>query len=324
MMTSYNLVGDIGGTNARLALADPQTHALKQVKTFSSRDFPEFAAVLKRYLAELGAGEQPRRACFAVASPISGDWVAFTNNPWTFSIAALKAEFGFTELQVINDFQAIAMSLPHLGDDQRLPIGGQTSLAAGNLAVIGPGTGLGMAVLVHAGDHDIPLATEGGHAGFAPADRYEWQLWDKLAPQFEFLSKEDVISGQGLSVLHQAVCELEGQPVEAKWTPAEVTRQALEQDDPLCRKTLEVFCGLLGAAAGDYALQTGARGGVFIAGGIIPRFRDLFLNSRFRQKFEAKGRFRAYVEAIPTFLITAPQPGLIGAAATLENNGARR
>ncbi|MFW7377187.1 MAG: glucokinase [Oligoflexus sp.] len=314
------LIGDIGGTNARLALACRNTLAIRCAKTFGSQDFPSFRQVIETYLAELPAGELiPEHACFAVASPITGDMVHFTNNPWSFSISELARNLPFRDLKVINDFVAVAMSLPHLSADHLLAMGTGALDPSLTLGVLGPGTGLGMALLLDVEGRKIPMPTEGGHAAWCPSDEYEMELWKVLRQGREIVSREDLLSGQGLVNLANAVRCVDGWVDEGVVRAEEITRLAIGEANSQYIKVLDYFCAILGATAGDFALQTGARGGIFIAGGIIPRFREFFMGSRFREKFEAKGRFYDYVHEIPSVLITAGQPGLIGAAAALQN-----
>lgn len=317
-MTDF-LIGDIGGTNARLALADSESFKVHQQKTFSSRDFPNLLQVVQAYLRDLPVEiDPPREACFAVASPIRGEQVSFTNNPWTFSVSELKSQLPLDTLKVINDFYAVAMSLPYLKAEDLVQLAPWRVDATKTLAVMGPGTGLGMAILADNDGRKFAIPTEGGHAGFAPSDHFECEIWKIFFEEQGFVSREDLLSGQGLVSLAQAIATIEGMGKLGELRPQDITELAL-QGDLLATKTLDSFCAILGSCAGDFALQSGARGGVFLAGGILPRIQDFFLQSRFREKFEAKARFRDYVHDIPTVLIVAGEPGLIGAAATLKN-----
>jgi glucokinase len=186
------------------------------------------------------------------------------------------------------------------------------------MAVIGPGTGLGVAGCIPAGDRWIALPAEGGHATAAPADDFESEVLCYARREHGHVSAERLLSGIGLPLLHRAVAAANGRPVE-DLTPEEITRRALDEGDADCHATLATFCAMLGGFAGNVALTLGTRGGVFIAGGIAQRLGDVFVASRFRERFEAKGRFREYLAAIATALITAPHAALLGAAQGIEN-----
>lgn len=318
-MTDF-LIGDIGGTNARLALACHKSFAIRSLKTFSSGEFGDFQQVVAKYLADLPSHESiPERACFAVASPVVGDWIKFTNNPWSFSITELGRQLPLKEVKIINDFVAVALSLPYLQHSDLTAVGSGKIDTRQTLGVMGPGTGLGMAVLIPAGKLKIPMATEGGHAGWSPTDIYEMEIWKILQETREIVCREDLLSGQGLVNLATAIGTIDGLQNQGLLRPEDITKSAIDDENSHAQKVLDYFCAILGSTAGDFALQTGARGGIFIAGGIIPRMEQFFLNSRFREKFEAKGRFRKYVGEVPSVLVSSGQPGLVGAAAALHN-----
>jgi glucokinase len=314
------LVGDIGGTNARFGLVSP-TGEVVHARTFSVDDFPRIEDAITAYLAERGGGfDRPRRGAIAIASAITGDRVAMTNHPWDFSIAGLRSGLGFERLEVINDFTAVALALPHLRDTDRLQIGGGTAAAGAPLGVIGPGSGLGVSGLVPCGGDTgsdwVALTGEGGHATFAPGDDRESAIIDHLRRHFDHVSAERVISGPGIVNLYTALAALAGTPSRG-YTAAQITDPATGEADPLCAEATRLFCGMLGATAGNLALTLGARGGVYIAGGIVPRLGQRFAASPFRERFEAKGRFQAYLAAIPTFVVIHPLPAFIGCAALL-------
>ncbi len=314
---NHYLVGDIGGTNARLGLVTAEGNEVFGIEQMSNKDYPSLFDVITDYLSKAQCIVQPKKACFAVASPVSSDQITFTNNSWSFSIQDLKCQLGLESLRVINDFEGIARSIPYLGAREVFKVGGGEPTPHQAIAVLGPGTGLGMAALVPALPKAIPLATEGGHASFAPADALEEHILHYLRKQLGFVSNEDLLSGMGILNGYRAICDYHKQ--KALYTdPAEIFRLGQSQQDPLCRETLERFCMILGSVAGDYALQVGAKGGVYIAGGIVPRVKEFLAQSKFRERFLSKGRFRSYLEAIPTYVVVAPQPGLIGAASVFD------
>jgi len=300
-MTSPGLVADLGGTNVRFALTQPGTTALVRPGKFASRQFASLADAAKAYLGDT----RPDRAVFAVAGPVEAGRVHLTNLGWELSEDALAKALGIAQVRLINDFEAIALSLPHLAAADLLAIGPEIE-AAGALAVVGPGTGFGVAGWANG----AVLVAEGGHADFAPADETEIAIWKALHGRFGHVSLERLLSGPGLVNLYQA---LGG---HAALAAEEIT--ARRQSDPLAHAAFERFCAILGTAAGNIALTLGARGGVYIAGGILPPLRAAFAASAFRMRFEAKGRFAGYMRAIPTRLIVQDQAGMIGAAAALR------
>lgn len=316
------LVADIGGTNARFAWVDRPGAAPQQVRKLSVPDYPAPADAMRAYLASL-AGElgeayrPPQHAAMAVATAVVEDRVTFTNSHWSFSRSGLQAELGLAGLQVLNDFEALALALPHLGAAQLRAHAG-LPLARGTLAVIGPGTGLGVAGVVQTPRGWLALPGEGGHSTLAPGDDFESELLRVVRQEFVHVSAERLLSGIGLPVLHRAVAQVLGAPVEAPWPAEQIMGSGLARSDEAASRTLDAFCSLLGGFAGSVALVLGARGGVYIGGGIVPRMEERFFASAFRERFEAKGRFRPYLEAVPTALITDTLVALTGAAAAIE------
>ncbi len=310
------LVGDIGATNARFALMSPQRELL-HTRIFACRDHPTIEDALALYLGERGDLPRPHMGALAVAAAVAGDRIAMTNHPWSFSVSALRARFGFERLEVINDFTAVALALPYLGEKDRLAVGGGSPAAGAPLAVLGAGSGLGVSGLIPSGGRWIPLTGEGGHATMAPADQRESALIDHLRRHFDHVSAERLLSGPGIVNIYQGLAALSGVPARA-YTAAEITDPATGAADPLCREATTLFCAMLGTMAGNLALTLGARGGVYIAGGIAPKLGPVFLASPFRERFEAKGRMRRYLAAIPTYLIVHPFPAFLGCAALLS------
>jgi glucokinase len=312
------LVGDVGGSTVRFALAQRGKAGieLSDMAVQRCHDHAGMAEAISHFLAEAGR-PRPRAGAIAIAGPIIGDRAQLTNHPWTFSIADTRRRVGLERLEIINDFTAVALALPLLGPNERQQVGGGAVEPDQPIGAIGPGTGLGVSGLVRAERRWVALKSEGGHASFAPMTERESCIADLLRRRHGHVSWERVLSGPGLVSLHRAIATLAGEPVE-ELPPEEVTARGLAGSCPLCREALETFCAALGTAAGNLALTLGARGGVYIAGGIVPRLGSFFATSDFRPRFESKGRLSEYVQAIPTFVITAANPGLIGAAAALD------
>jgi glucokinase len=302
------LIGDIGGTNARFALVD-ENGLPAGARTLRVADYPGLVEAALAYLASRRVEE----AVIAVATPVETDLIRFTNSPWSFSIAQARLRLGITRLAVINDFVAQALAMPHLLPSEREQIGSGEPLHHRPIGVIGAGTGLGVAGLIEIGGHYAALATEGGHVSFAPGTAREHVLLERLTARFGHVSNERVLSGPGLLYLAQALAELDGAPLAAS-TPEAVTRQAREGSCPICVETIQLFSSQMGSAAGDLALVYGARGGVYIAGGVCLNLGELFDRGLFRARFEEKGRMRRYLELIPTYLVTRSDTGLLGAA----------
>lgn len=315
-----SLIADIGGTNARFALLiGGRVSAIEVLKT---ADYDDIGAAVGAYLDRAApdgaAPPAPTAAAFAVASPVTGDHIELTNRDWSFSVPALKQALGLGALRVINDFAAVALAVPRLAPGEVEPIGGGAAVAGAPIAVIGPGTGLGVAALVGGDGKAAPLSTEGGHVTLAAADPREDAVIAHLRARFGHVSAERCLSGPGLVNLHRALAALAGDEV-AELSPADITDRARAGADALCVEAVAMFCAMLGTVAGNLALSLGALGGVYIAGGIVPRLGPVFANSDFRARFEAKGRFSDYNAAIPTFLITAETPAFTGLAALLED-----
>jgi len=309
------LVADIGATNARFGLVSPKSVVL-HTRTLAVADHPTIADAITAYFGERGALQMPRQGALAIASAITGDRVAMTNHPWSFSISALKSRLGFHRLEVINDFTALALALPHLSAEHRLQIGGGAPSAGTPLGVLGPGSGLGVSGLIPTGTGWTPLAGEGGHATMAAATDRESSVLDHMRRHFDHVSAERILSGPGLVNLYNALTALDGTRSRG-YTAAQITDSEIGAADPLCAEATSLFCAMLGTMAGNLALTLGARGGIYIGGGIVPRLGQRFAQSAFRGRFEAKGRFTEYLAAIPTWVVTHPLPAFLGCAAVL-------
>ncbi len=312
---TYALVGDVGGTNARLALCTVATGEITQAKTYSGLEFDSLEAVIRHYLKECDIEVQD--ACIAIACPVTEDWVAMTNHSWAFSIKAMKASLGLSHLEVINDFTAVSMAIPMLSPDDVLQFGGGEAQPGKPIAVYGAGTGLGVAHLVHVDRRWVSLPGEGGHVDFAPNSEEEDIILEVLRAEVGHVSAERVLSGPGLVNLYRAIVKADNRLPE-KLEPKDITERALADSCIDSRRALSLFCVIMGRFGGNLALTLGTFGGVYIAGGIVPRFMEFFKASGFRVAFEDKGRFRDYVRDIPVFMITHGQPGLLGAGAHLR------
>ena len=320
------LVGDVGGTNARFALAVRQAGrlAISQPASFRATDYPSGDAALKAYLDRLDSPTRPGFAVVAAAGPIENRAVTFTNNTaWRFSETGLEQAGGFRRARLINDFEAQALSIDHLSDADVRHIGGPTERAkTGTAAIFGPGTGFGAGARVMDERGRAILTSEAGHSGFAPGDETEIEIIRRLMTPFGRVSVERLLSGPGLLHLYQTLAAMRDEPAPHA-EPDQVTRAALS-GEPLSRLVLDRFCAILGSVAGDLALVYGAKGGVYISGGIAPIVINVLETSDFRRRFEAKGRMSDYLRAISTFVVTQPHAALIGAASLLDDLAAGR
>lgn len=312
------LLGDLGGTNVRLALqASPDTE-IGHIRNLMLRDHASAHAAIEHYLMLVGAQAtpvRPRTACLGVAGPVLDGQVKLFNAPWGFDIEGLRQSLGLDSLRVLNDFTALALSLPHLPRSELVQIGGEPPMPGMTMGLLGAGTGLGVSGLVPGLDgHWSPIAGEGGHVTLAASNDEEARLIGLLRARFGHVSAERVLSGSGLVVLYEAHAEMAGQVPEPGLSPADVTERGLHAECPLCDAALNSFCLFMGTVASNLAVSLGAQGGLFIGGGIVPRLGDFFVRSGFRARFDAKGRYAGYMQRIPVFVIHSPYPGLIGAS----------
>ncbi|MBS0226644.1 MAG: glucokinase [Proteobacteria bacterium] len=322
------LVGDVGGTNARFALVDLDASActLQQAQTLRNDDFASLQHAIETYLAAVG--QRPRHAAIAVASPVSADEIRLTNRAWSFSQREMQASLGLDALHVINDFGAIAWAVPTLQPQDYVHLFGPDNIETGPVSVLGPGTGLGVALLVGEAEKGWNIvATEGGHVSFAPVGDEERMIEQWMSARHGRTSTERVLCGKGISEIDAvyrgvpAVTSSVG-PGEASMhgslrDPADIVASALDGHDLAARQTLARFCAMLGSVAGDCVLIHGARS-VVIAGGIVPRFIPFLRSSAFRERFLMKGRYVAYLERIDVRVIIHPNPGLLGAATAIR------
>ncbi len=312
------LLGDVGGTTVRWAWQDSAGAPLRDVSVMHRDTSPSIYDSAIQYIATLG-NKRPRDAGIGVATAVTGDQVNMTNGAWSFSISQLKQMLGLERCLVINDFTALAMSLPALGTADLRGIGGGAAVKGAPIALLGPGTGLGVSgLLSDAGGAVSALSGEGGHVTLAAADSDEAAILALLRKRFSHVSAERVLSGMGLVNLYGAVCALRGVQA-AELSPAQITEAALARADAASVQTLQLFAGFLGNVAGNLVLTLGARGGLFVGGGIVPKMGAAFDAEFFRRRFEAKGRFEEYLQTIPTWIITAPTPALLGVSLALDS-----
>ncbi|TCL02151.1 glucokinase [Sodalis ligni] len=316
-MTQFALVGDIGGTNARLCLCDIHTGELTQIQSFPGADFPSLESVIRHYLDTQRC--RVHCGCIAIACPVSDDNVTMTNHNWHFSIREIKASLGFENFQVINDFTAVSLAVPMLSEKDIIKVGGKDPVKNMPIVVYGAGTGLGVSHIIHVDERWISLPGEGGHVDFAPDNEEEDYILSELRKEFGHVSAERLLSGPGLVNIYKAIVRHEG-GIPERLTPQDVSDRAMKEGCGYCRRALTIFCAILGRFGGNLALSIAAFGGVYIAGGIVPRFLDFFLHSAFRKNFESKGRFMDYLRDVPVFLIRHPYPGLLGAGSYIRQS----
>ena len=303
------LLADIGGTNARFACLDG-AH-LGPTVSVAVESYPRFDQAVTAFLSRSGTRTTVSGAVLAVAGVVEKNHACITNSSWVVDAAELQSAFSLERVLIINDFEAVAWSLPRLNEADLFPIGGGERVANAPAVVLGPGTGLGLACFLPRADESIVISTEGGHVTLPGTSRREDAVIAHLRERFDHVSAERAVSGLGLVNLYEAIGALEGAAFPLR-NGVEITDAAVNGRCGLCREALDMFCAMLGTVAGNAALTFGARGGVYIAGGIPPRITEYLAGSQFRARFEAKGRFRPYVAAISTRVIVHPEPAFIG------------
>jgi glucokinase len=315
-----SLLADVGATNARFALVGARG-GFQRVRVLACEDYPSIHQAIAAYLDDelrLTDLQRVQAAALAIAGPVTGDQVALTNHPWSFSIKQLRRHLAIDRLVVVNDFTAVAVALPYLKPGERSVIGGGKALANATMGVLGPGSGLGISGLVPMAGEWLPLSGEGGHVTMAPATARESAVLDRMRVRFDHVSAERVLSGPGLINLYNTLAEIDGVPARS-YTSAQITDLGSGERDPHCREAVDMFCAMLGTIAGNLALTLGARGGIYVAGGIVPKLGAVVAASAFRKRFEDKGRLRPYLARIPTYVITQPFPAFVGLAALLAD-----
>ena len=305
------VLADIGGTNARFALLDGRE--LSQIQRLNVVDHATAYDALAAALEQFGLASAPRAAVLGFAGPVNSERAFMTNTGWETLAAELYRRFGFTHVRLMNDYEALALGLDQFTQADRQTIGPDLEGTAGTLAVVGPGSGLGVAALIPGRIPPTLLIGEGGHSTMPASDHLESEILNLLRTEFGHVSAERVLSGPGLANLYKAIATIAQRPIEPL-SPADVTRQGLDGTDEVCRLALKYFCRFLGSFAGNMALCYGAQAGVYLAGGILPRFPEFLAASEFRERFEHKGRLSDYLSRIPTWLITRPDAAFTGLA----------
>lgn len=315
-----SLIADIGGTNARFALVDDHDGVIA-TQILACADYATIEDAVHAYLRDK-KDAMPRRAAIAIAGPVTGDAVSMTNHPWHFSINATRAALNLDALYVLNDLEAAALAVPLLKEGEYRQVGEGHAAHNAPIGVLAPGTGLGVASLVPVKGNFIAVPGEGGHVTMAARTDREAEVLNVLRHKFSHVSAERVVSGKGLPKLYDALRDLWADKIPnlPERDAPEITAAGLSGECPVCVEALELFCAFLGTMAGNLALTLGARGGIFIAGGIVPKLGDYFATSLFRTRFSQKGRFRDYLEPIPTYVIHHGLPAFLGLQAFLETN----
>lgn len=318
---SIGLVADIGGTNVRFALTDVDAERVSfdSARKYSTKDHSDITAAAQTYIDDMQFKDPIAGLVFGVAGPVQHGAIHLTNAGWTISEDDLRQKLKIPFARVLNDFETLAEAVPEFQPQDLKQIGPLPFLnrRTGTMAIVGPGTGLGVGGLIRSNDATLPLVTEGGHANFAPTDDLEIDVLKILRKKFGRVSNERIVSGPGLQNLYAAMAQIEGRAA-SDIKSEDITKTARAKAVSFEAKVFGRFCAILGSVAGNYALGMGARGGVLIAGGILPDAVDFFAASDFRARFEDKGRFVDYMKAIPTALIVDEHAGLRGAAAILR------
>ena len=314
------LLADIGATNARFALLR-RGGRTGPVRTLAVAGYPQFTDAVATFLRNERAAVAG--AVLAVAGPVENERAVMTNCPWVIDAAEVRQALGVSAVRVINDFEATAWSLAALEPGHVAAVGHGRAVVGAPMVVLGPGTGLGLASHVPRADAPVVIATEGGHVTLAPSTAREDAVVAWLRGRFGHVSAERALSGPGLENLYRAIAAVDGAPVAERDATA-ITAAGVDGSCAVSRAALDMFCALLGTFAGNAALSFGARGGVFIAGGIAPRIIDYLLKSELRARFDAKGRLRAYMEAIPLNVIVHPDYAFIGLKALVERSDSSR
>jgi glucokinase len=314
------LLADIGGTHARFALA--RAGDVGPIATLQTAQYEGAEAAIRAFLESAQLPSPPQTAALACAGPVENGLVRLTNSDWQIDAEQIRTELGFQDVILVNDFAAIAWAIPFLTETDLHPIGEGQAVDGGPSVILGPGTGLGVAgYLPHDGEDQV-IVGEGGHVSMPSVTDREAEVLAVVRNELGHVSAERLLSGDGLVRLYETLASLDG--VEATVRSAsEITDAAATQGCSLCRAAFDMFCEMLGTVAGNLALTYGARGGVYIAGGIIPKTEDTFAASRFRQRFEAKGRFQNYLAQIPTSIVMHPEPAFLGLMRVLRGTASR-
>lgn len=313
------LVSDIGGTNARFAI-EIAPYTYQNIKVLQCNEYPSLASAITTYLSEANHTEI-KHAALAVPSPIVDDTLFMVNSPWHLSsMKKTQSEAKLESLIFLNDFHALALSIPNIPQEDLVKVGGMELNPTKPIAIIGPGTGLGMATLIKhpIEEQYLAIPAEGGRSSFAAAGEEEFELWQFVHKRFHHVSVERFLSGPGLQLIYEAICNIKEVAIDKIPSPSEITECAINDQCYICQQTLDHFCRILGTTASNLACITNAFGGVYIGGGIVPRILEYFIKSDFRCRFEDKGRYRSFLEKMPVYVITHKYPAMLGSSYALE------
>ncbi len=319
------LVADIGGTNARFALAAPGEDGaltLLNRQTFRAEDYEDIVDAAHAYL-ESWDGAAPAQGAFAVAGPTDVDEVRFTNSPWSFRRDALAAALSLNEFRVLNDFEAQARGVDRMDAAAVVVLKPGDGAANAPVAVFGPGTGLGLSLIAPSPTGPLALSTEGGHAAFSPQTDKEIEVLKFIREEHDYVSFERILSGRGLVNIHRALCVIAG-ATRVTLTPSEITEAALNKTLPVAAEAVDMFCAILGVYAGNVVLLTGARGGAVIAGGIAPKILPVLQKSAFVARFCERGPMSSYLDSVPVRALISDEAAFFGAASALSAASTQR
>lgn len=313
------LVSDIGGTNARFAV-ETSPYNFSDIQVLQCRDYATLADAIKTYLQKSGHPEI-KHAALAVPSPIVDDMLFMVNSPWHLSsMKQTQIDSNLDSLIFLNDFHALALSIPHIPKDKLVKIGGEEADPKKPICIIGPGTGLGMATLFKhpATEEYFAIPAEGGRSSLVTVSDEEFELWRHIHRRFQHVSAERILSGPGLQVMYEAICEIKGVPIDKIPSPSEITQKGVSNECFICKQVVDNFCRVLATTASNLACMTNAFGGVYIGGGIVPKILDYFIKSDFRCRFEDKGRYRSYLAKMPIYVIVHDYPAMLGSSYALD------
>lgn len=319
---TLGLIADIGATNARFAICDKD--GIRNELTLQCADHPTIVSAAQAYLAQVKPVEMPSVASFAIAGPVTGDWFDMTNHTWSFSQEETRKALGLELFHLMNDFKAIALGVPHITPEYLKKVGGGDAVPQAPIAILGPGTGLGVATLTWGGGRYNPNPGEGGHITMPAKTQREFDLFRTLRYKYSHVSAERVCSGKGLVNIYNAIRILDGHDAIPDRTPEEISAAALDKSCPVCVEALDKMMKFLGSTAGNLALSLGAFGGVYIAGGIPAKLGQAFHDSSFYEEFLAKGRFSDYLAPIPVYVIHHPYIAFVGLQADLFSRSAEQ
>lgn len=321
-MTHFpRLISDIGGTNARFSL-EVKPYEYESTKVFACKDFKTLSDAVNEYLQQIGMNGKVKYASLALPTPVIDDSIFMVNSPWqTVSQSQTRTETGFEKLIFLNDWHAMALAVPHIPKENLVRVGGtEKPNQSKPKLVIGPGTGLGMASLIrHPLGEYLAIASECGRSSFPPVNEEEIELWSFVHKRFSHVSAERFISGPGLQLIYEGLCQINDKIITTLPSPSEITERGISGKDWLCQRTVDIFCRMLGTVASNVAVALNSFGGVYIGGGIIPKILDYFMQSEFRSRFEDKGRYRPFLVKMPVYVITHEFPAFLGASHALDS-----